>query len=638
MCGITGVWYRSGRLDVKDTLNVMNNTILHRGPDAGGVWASETMPGLGFGHRRLSILDLSPEGAQPKKSQSGRYVITFNGEIYNFLELRKDLEAIGIQFKGRSDTEILLAGFETWGIKETLTKSIGMFAMGIWDLATQVLTLARDRIGEKPLYYASTTTGFVFGSELRALRVCPNFDWTISHESIGWHLKYGYIPAPLSIYAEAKKLLPGTFIEISAAGGSVSEPVPYWSAIDAFQRGSRKPFLGSFDDAVNELDMLLTNVIRNQMLSDVPLGAFLSGGVDSSTVTAIMQKSLSAPVKTFSIGFEDKAYNEAPFAAEVAKRLGTNHTEHYVSGNDALAVVPKLATMFDEPFSDSSQIPTYLVSKLARSHVTVALSGDGGDEAFAGYTRYLVSAQMMKYLKYLPHPVSKKLGQLIAAHSGFLSKVSGHRESKWTKLGSTLQSSGWTDAYEQMIKIWSSGDPPYSENLLNLQMLRGLDTLLASIAIIDPIRAAQLLDLHTYLPDDIMVKVDRSAMAVSLESRAPFLDHRVIEFGASLPPNFKAQGGEGKRVLKNLLYKYIPPELVNRPKMGFGIPIADWLQGPLAEWAEHAISSKKLSDLGGNLSEISVNQWRSFRKNSTASPYQIWSLAILGDWLENSIK
>jgi asparagine synthase (glutamine-hydrolysing) len=635
MCGITGVWYRQGHSDVAKALNLMNNTILHRGPDAGGVWCSESTPGLGFGHRRLSILDLSPEGAQPKKSQSGRFVITFNGEIYNFLELRKTLEAKGVQFNGRSDTEVLLAGFEIWGIKETLTRSIGMFAMGIWDRETKVLTLARDRIGEKPIYYASTSAGFVFGSELRTLTACHRFAWTISSESIAWYLKYGYIPAPLSIYAEAKKLLPGTVIEISDAGRSMSDPIAYWSAVDAFQKGSQNPFLGSFDDAVNQLDDLLTKVIRNQMLSDVPLGAFLSGGVDSSTVTAIMQKTSSTPIRTFSIGFEDKAYNEAPFAAKVAKYLGTNHTELYVSGQDALAVVPKIATMFDEPFSDSSQIPTYLVSKLARSQVTVALSGDGGDEAFAGYTRYQVSAQIFKYLKYMPNPVSQRLGKLIATHTSFLSKVSGQRESKWTKLGATLQASGWTDRYEQMIKVWSIGELPNSADVSNLQVLRGLDDLIVSLASIDPVRTAQLLDIHTYLPDDIMVKVDRAAMAVSLESRAPFLDHRVIEFGASLPLNFKSQGQDGKRVLKQLLYKYVPKELVNRPKMGFGIPINDWLRGPAAKWAADSIHSNELSEIDDNFGEIARNQWRSFKNLGASNSYQIWALAILGNWLES---
>jgi asparagine synthase (glutamine-hydrolysing) len=636
MCGISGVWYRDGRSDVKAALTKMNSTIIHRGPDAGGIWYAEATPGLGIGHRRLSILDLSPEGAQPKTSQSGRFVITFNGEIYNFLEIRNDLQAKGLDFKGRSDTEVLLAGFETWGIQETLTRSVGMFAMGIWDLETGTLTLARDRIGEKPLYYASTNSGFGFASELRALRVCPGFHLTISHNSIGWYLKYGYIPAPLSIFTEAKKLLPGTYLEIKEAGKSIGEPIPYWSAIDAYEIGARNPFRGSFDEAVNHLDGLLDGVVRNQMLSDVPLGAFLSGGVDSSIVTAIMQKHSSEPIKTFSIGFEDQAYNEAHHAAQVAKHLGTNHTELYVTGEDALGVVPKLASMFDEPFSDSSQIPTYLVSKLARSKVTVALSGDGGDEAFAGYTRYLVSSQISKYQRYMPAQISKPLGSLISRHSSFLSKVSGQRETKWLKLGATLQSSGWTDTYEQMITIWGDREIRTSAASSNLQALRGMDNLLNALAQIDPVRAAQLLDIHTYLPDDIMVKVDRSAMAVSLESRAPFLDHRIIEFGASLPSEFKSNGRNGKRVLKELLYRYVPRELVDRPKMGFGIPIDQWLQGPLKGWINDLLTSRSSHEILGDHRLKIEKEWEAYLKRGKGNRYGIWSTAILCDWAANS--
>jgi asparagine synthase (glutamine-hydrolysing) len=635
MCGITGVWYRDSQSDVQKALNLMNSTILHRGPDAGGIWESQTTPGLGFGHRRLSILDLSPEGAQPKKSQSGRYVITFNGEIYNFLELRADLEAKGVQFKGRSDTEVILAGFETWGIKETLTRSVGMFAMGIWDHDSRVLTLARDRIGEKPLYYANAETGFIFASELRAFKDCPEFRWNISTESIGWYFKYGYIPAPLSIYKEAKKLLPGTFLEVKNAGRDVSDPITYWTAKEVFKRGQEDPFIGSFEDAVSQLDGLLSKVIRNQMLSDVPLGAFLSGGVDSSTVTAIMQKVSNTPIKTFSIGFEDKTYNEAHHAALVAKHLSTNHTELYVSGQDALDLVPKLAAIFDEPFSDSSQIPTFLVSKLAKSQVTVALSGDGGDEAFAGYTRYQVSAQLSKHLGHLPLSVSRRLGSILTRHTALLAKASGQRESKWAKLGATLQASGWTDTYEQMITIWGPRDLETSAAHSNLQVLRGLDNVIATLSQVDPVGAAQLLDLHTYLPDDIMVKVDRSAMAVSLESRAPFLDHRIIEFGATLPPTFKSSGREGKKVLKHLLYRYVPKELVNRPKMGFGVPIDEWLQGPLKSWVSDLLSSPASKDaLGSHWSRIN-QEWESYSKTAKGNKYGLWSAAILCDWIMN---
>jgi asparagine synthase (glutamine-hydrolysing) len=638
MCGITGVWFRDAHFDVNSALQKMNSQIIHRGPDAGGIWLSQAATGLGFGHRRLSILDLSTEGAQPKKSQSGRFVVTFNGEIYNFLELRRDLEKRGAEFKGHSDTEVILAGFELWGIKETLTRAVGMFALGVWDEETQVLTLARDRIGEKPLYYAATPVGFVFGSELRTLKVCPEFKWTISQDSIGWYLKYGYIPAPLSIFFEAKKLLPGTFIEIRDAGRSLSEPTAYWSAVDVFRSGDQNPFRGTFDEAVSRLEGVLENVVRNQMLSDVPLGAFLSGGVDSSTVVAIMQKHSTKSIKTFSIGFEDQAYNEAPHAAKVAKHLGTDHTELYVSGEDALAVVPKLATIFDEPFSDSSQIPTYLVAKLAKSQVTVALSGDGGDEVFAGYTRYQVSSKIFRYLRNLPSPALKLAGKTILKNSDLLSRLSGQRESRWAKLGSTLQSTCWTDTYERMITIWSASELLTNAAGSNLQNLRGLNELLPAMAKFDPIGAAQLLDLNTYLPDDIMVKVDRSAMAVSLESRAPFLDHRLIEFAASLPKEFKSRGSEGKRVLKELLYRHVPREMVDRPKMGFGIPIDQWLQGPLKDWVGDLLSDPVAdAALGKNKGKI-LDEWRRYSKTQKGNKYGIWSAVILCDWLANSNK
>lgn len=635
MCGITGVWFREGRSDVNLALQKMNSQIIHRGPDAGGTWLSQSKPGLGFGHRRLSILDLSAEGAQPKKSSSGRFVVTFNGEIYNFLELRRDLENRGVEFKGHSDTEVMLAGFELWGIKETLTRAVGMFALGIWDEESRVLTLARDRIGEKPLYYSATPVGFVFGSELRTLKVCPDFKWTISHESIGWYLKYGYIPAPLSIFSEAKKLLPGTFIEIRDAGRSLSEPTPYWSAVEVFQAGYQNPFRGTFNEAVSRLEDILDNVIRNQMLSDVPLGAFLSGGVDSSTVVAIMQKHSTKPIKTFSIGFEDQAYNEAPYAAKVAKHLGTDHTELYVSGEDALAVVPKLATIFDEPFSDSSQIPTYLVAKLAKSQVTVALSGDGGDEAFAGYTRYQVSSKIFKYLRNLPGPALKIAGRFILKNSGLLSRLSGQRDSRWSKLGLTLQSTGWTDTYESMITIWSASELLTSVAGSNLQTLRGLNELLLAVAKFDPISAAQLLDLHTYLPDDIMVKVDRSAMAVSLESRAPFLDHRLLAFAYSLPLDFKVTNQIGKKILKHLLYKHVPKQIVDRPKMGFGIPIGTWLHGPLRAWAEDSLSCSVAKEtLGPDFINI-LKEWENHKRTQQGRTYGLWGAIILCDWMQN---
>ncbi len=635
MCGITGVWFRGGEKDVSSALRLMNQVIIHRGPDAGGIWVSPEQTGLGFGHRRLSILDLSPEGAQPKASQSGNFVITFNGEIYNFKELRSDLESRGVRFRGHSDTEVLLAGFEAWGIQKTVERAVGMFAFGVWDVQKRTLTLARDRIGEKPLYYANTPDGFVFGSELRSLKQCPGFSFSVSPESVGWYLRYGYVPAPLSIYQGVKKLLPGTIIEIRDAGHFVSEPIPYWSAIDACLRGAQLPYPGSFQDGVKELDKLLTSVIENQMLSDVPLGAFLSGGIDSSIVVALMQKISRQPVRTFSIGFDEQGYNEAPYAKAVAHHLGTNHTELYIKGSDALAVVPMLSRTFDEPFSDSSQIPTYLVSKLAKSQVTVALSGDGGDESFAGYTRYHVADRLIRSFARVPKPIASPLGGFIERKSRILAALSGQRQSKWLKLGATLKASGWEKIYDEMLVTWPSSRFPSSLNIPTVCELRGIQTTLNKIAVENPILASQILDLQTYLPDDIMVKVDRSAMAVSLESRAPFLDHRVVEFGASLPIEMKVRNGQGKAIVRELLYQYVPRTMVDRPKMGFGIPIGDWLKGPLRTWCGDLLNSKDLrNDIGVDWSDIR-SIWASGDENVIVNQYRIWNAVILADWLNH---
>jgi len=635
LCGITGVWFRSNGANIADIIHAMNSVLEHRGPDSGDVWFDKHA-GLALGHRRLSILDLSQEAAQPKTSVNGRFVITFNGEIYNFLELRSRLESLGASFRGRSDTEVLLAGFEAWGIKQTLTQAIGMFAMAVWDKDFGVLTLARDRIGEKPLYYGKSSECFVFGSELRALKKCPEFKYSVSQESIAYYFRYGYVPAPLSIYDQAKKLLPGCYLEVRDGGQTISDPIQYWSPFDNHIAGPEKAFSGGLHESIEQLDELLGNVVKNQMLSDVPLGAFLSGGIDSSIVVAMMQKNSSRKIKTFSIGFHDKTYDEAPYAAQVAKHLGTDHTELYVTAHDALSIVPMLAKMFDEPFSDSSQIPTYLVSKLARSHVTVALSGDGGDESFAGYPRYIAASKLTKIGRRFPPGLLPAIGRLTTANANIMSRFTSQRASKIAKLGMAIRQTGWRQIYDESVAVGPKEGVVGSSVVEDLIALRKLEPKVLKIAQKDPVAAGQILDLLTYLPDDIMVKVDRATMHVSLESRAPFLDHRVVEFAAALPTTFKVQGNSSKVILKLLLERYLPRHLFERPKMGFSIPVGGWLRGPLRDWAQDTLyGALKSSDFGINW-QVILAKWKEHEIGKRNHETLLWNALVIADWIDHN--
>ena len=591
MCGFAG--FLGLNTNRKHILLSMQNVLLHRGPDDEGIWMDHSA-GIGLSHRRLSVIDLSHAGKQPMHSPSGRYCIAFNGEIYNHLELRQELE--GVDWRGHSDTETLLAGFDLFGVHEMLKRSIGMFGFAVWDKKNRELILARDRIGEKPVYYGWQGSGanaaFIFGSELGALRKHPSFENEISRGALSLYLRHNCVPSPYSIYKGISKLSPGCILTVSLKN-KTPNVVNYWSAISVFESGVENQRTSDSKELVYELEDLLKKVIRGQMISDVPLGAFLSGGIDSSTVVSFMQAQSSNPIKTFTVGFEEKGYNEAVHAKAVATHLGTDHTELYVSPEESLAIIPKLPLIYDEPFSDSSQIPTYLISQLARRHVTVSLSGDGGDELFCGYNRYLFTEKVWSWISVLPLALRKLASSVINSlpiklWDFGLSKVGlflprSLRQSnygdKLLKGAAVIDARSADDLYLKMVSHC---------NVPSLEVLGDsaeLGTLLSSnVPKLDSLNRVQkmmALDLMTYLPDDILTKVDRAAMAVSLETRVPFLDHRVAEFAWKLPMSMKIRNGQSKWILREVLHKYVPKELIERPKMGFGVPLGSWLRGNL---------------------------------------------------------
>lgn len=613
MCGIAGFICAGESVPAdqwQSVLRGMGVAIAHRGPDDTGVWV-DTDAGVGLAHRRLAIVDLSAAGHQPMVSASGRYVVVFNGEIYNHPDLRRELgsQAHGpIGWRGHSDTETLLAGFDTWGIAETTRRSIGMFAFAVWDRAEQSLTLGRDRLGEKPLYYGWQGATFLFGSELKALRAHPAFHAGIDRNALALLMRHNYIPAPHSIYVGVRKLLPGALLVVSARNPS-AEPHRYWDGRQVVADGLAHPFAGSPEEAVDELDRLLGDAVSRQMMADVPLGAFLSGGVDSSTIVSIMQARSSRPVKTFTIGFHEKGFNEAEHAKAVARHLGTDHTELYVTPQQALEVIPRLPALYDEPFSDSSQIPTFLVSQMTRQHVTVSLSGDAGDELFCGYSRYLLGMQMWSRLSRLPMPVRTAFaGLLVRLRPSTWNRLLGPAQSllpaslaqvnigdKLHKGAGVLAARTPVELYRLLLSHWR--DP--AEFVLGA---KEPGTVLTESALQPPtdhfVHQMMALDMLSYLPDDILVKVDRAAMGVSLETRVPMLDHRVVEFAWRLPLHYKLRDGVGKWPLRQVLYRYVPRHLIERPKMGFGVPVDSWLRGPLREWAEDLLDSTRLRNEG----------------------------------------
>lgn len=651
MCGFTGFLAASAApaTDQIGWLRRMTDAIDHRGPDDAGYWC-DGAHGIALGHRRLAIIDLSPAGQQPMRSCSSRFVLVFNGEIYNHLGIRSELEAgAGVGgWRGRSDTETLLAGFEAWGIAATVERAIGMFAFAVWDRQTGLLTLGRDRIGEKPLYYGwqgrGTDAVFLFGSELKALRTHPAWGAGIDRAALCLQLRHSYVPAPYSIYSGIAKLQPGCLLTVSAAR---PEPVlyRYWSAAQHCMAGLATPFAGTPAQAIDALDSLLRDAVGAQMMADVPLGAFLSGGIDSSTIVALMQARSTRPVQTFSIGFHEQDYDEAPHARAVARHLGTDHTELYVTAAQAQAVIPRLPSMYDEPFSDSSQIPTFLVSQLARRHVTVSLSGDAGDELFCGYTRYGFAAHLWKSISAAPLPVRRLAARGITwvpvASWNRLARTLGpclppamrfaNTGDKLHK-GAQVIACGSLDAvYLGLVSHW---DDPVALVIGGHEPATLLRDAAPALAGLGGIERMMALDTLTYLPDDILVKVDRAAMSVSLETRVPFLDHRVIELAARLPLALKLRGGVGKWVLRQVLYRYVPQALIERPKMGFGVPIGDWLRGPLRDWAETLLAESRLRSEGFFDPALLRTRWHEHLYGRRNWQYHLWDVLMFQSWLE----
>lgn len=653
MCGLTG-FYQVGGFSTKDAQAIgeaMASRIAHRGPNDSGTWTDGAV-GIALAHRRLPILDLSPAGHQPMVSPSGRFVIVLNGEIYNHLELRSALGEAN--WRGHSDTETLLAGFEVWGIEATLKKAVGMFAIALWDRAERTLTLARDRMGEKPLYCGWQNGVFLFGSELKALREHPSFEGEIDRGALALLLRHNYIPAPYSIYKDIRKLPAGTFLKLKAGDGQFAQgtqpnPVPYWSLSAVVEAGQREPFAGGDAEAISALEARLKEAVGLQMVADVPLGAFLSGGVDSSTVVALMQAQSNRPVKTFTIGFNEEAYNEAEYAKAVARHLGTDHTELYVTPREAMEFIPRLPSLYDEPFSDSSQIPTFLVSQLTRRHVTVSLSGDAGDELFGGYNRYFWASGIWRRLGRLPVGLRRLLSRGLVTPSAetwdsLYRVVAAALPSRWQlsqpgdkahKLAEILALPSEEALYRDLVSHWKSPANIVLGAVEPATVLTDSSTwpLLHNFE-----QRMMYLDAVSYLPDDILAKVDRAAMAVSLETRAPFLDHRVVEFAWQLPLSMKIRDGQGKWILRQVLNKYVPQELIERPKMGFGVPIDSWLRGPLRDWAEALLNESRLRKEGFFNPEPVRQKWAEHLSGHRNWQYHLWDVLMFQAWLEKQIS
>jgi asparagine synthase (glutamine-hydrolysing) len=652
MCGFAGFFGGRAARDAgqaRSLLDRMAGCIRHRGPDHNAVW-SDPEAGIALAHNRLAIVDLTPAGNQPMESASGRYVTVYNGEIYNHMAMRDALRAEGFDFewRGHSDTETLLAAIDAWGIAGALERAIGMFALALWDRKEKILILARDRLGEKPLYYGwqgkGASASFLFGSELKALAAHPAFVGEVDRGALSLFMRHNYVPGPWSIYRGISKLTPGSYLTLAQ---DEREPriTAYWSGAEVARKGVADPLRLSDKEAVDELDRLLLDAVGQQMMADVPLGAFLSGGVDSSTVVALMQAQSSRPVKTFTIGFNEQEYNEAEHAKAVAGHLGTDHTELYVTSDQALAVIPSLPGMYDEPFADSSQIPTFLVSQLARRHVTVSLSGDAGDELFAGYNRYLMAQNFWRRLHRVPRP-------LRAALARGLTSLSPNR---WNSIASALEpilpgsmrmrlpgdkihkgagvlgSRSSSELYHGLVSSWRApadvvvgGQEPPTLLTGDMPDLAGLDDIERMMA----------LDMLTYMPDDILAKVDRAAMSVSLETRVPFLDHRVVEYAWRLPIEQKLRDGETKWALRQVLYRYVPRELIERPKMGFGVPVGEWLRGPMRDWAEALLDRSRLASEGYFRPDPIRRMWQAHLEGHVNEQFRLWIVLMFQAWLE----
>ena len=614
----------------------MADALAHRGPDGSGTWA-DPAAGIALGHRRLAIVDLSPTGHQPMQSRCGRFVLSYNGEVYNHTELRRDLQVAGKEFDGTSDTEVIVEGFAAWGVQATVERLIGMFAIAVFDRADGSLQLIRDRLGIKPLYYGTFGQLTLFGSTLAALRQHPDWPRSLDRTAVAQFLRVGYVPAPRSIYEGVSKLEPGCILKIEAGGET--RLTRYWDLRALAQSWREAPHDGDDTTLVDELEQLLSDAVGRRMLADVPLGAFLSGGIDSSTVAALMQAQSDRPIRTFSIGFHEHDFDEATHAKAVARHLGTNHTELYVDAERARQLIPDLPCWYDEPFADSSQIPTMLLSELTRRHVTVALSGDGGDELFAGYNRYLATLRYWRPISQVPRSVRNTAGSGVRAvptagwdalfrlvPGKWRPPQAGDKAHKFAKL---LQADGPEAFYANTLTHWQQPE----------QLVRGaeradwaLDDHGLRDAFPDTLDWMQYLDTVTYLPDDILTKVDRASMAYSLEARVPILDHRVVAFAWRIPPERRVRGGDGKWALRQVLYRHVPREMMERPKMGFGVPIGEWLRGPLRDWAEDLLSHDRLAREGVLEPDLVRTAWKEHLSGTRNWQYPIWNVLMFQAW------
>jgi asparagine synthase (glutamine-hydrolysing) len=662
MCGIVGFLSRTPSRDARAVIERMTCSLRHRGPDASGLWVDDSL-GAVLGHRRLSIVDLSEAGRQPMVSSSGRYVISYNGEVYNFPELMGVLAAEGRQFRGRSDTEVLLEAIEEWGVRAAISRFVGMFAFALVDRRERVLWLVRDRLGIKPLYYGWWEGALLFGSELRALRLFPDCQPDIDTDQVRLMIANDYVPAPHSLYRGFYKLPPGTTLEVPLGNGAASRrsfsphaddptaalsPRAYWSAEEVARAGAREPLDVGVEQAIDELERVLSEAVRLRLVSDVPIGAFLSGGVDSSTVVALMQEHSSSPVRTFSIGFHEERYNEAKAAKAVAEHLGTDHTELYLTTAEAVALVPELPAVYDEPFADSSQLPTLALSRMTRESVTVSLSGDGGDELFCGYSRYRRAVGLWRWLKRMPPAVRSGIARALPAQP--LARLGGGTErllapdrrfGRQSNFFGGLRKAGFALACRELSELYQL----YLNRRVDLDRLMpdhpGPESAIvghrAWSAVQDELQQLMLVDLVTYLPDDILVKVDRASMAVSLEARVPVLDHRVVELAWRLPAAVRTAGGAApndKAILRGVLYKRVPKELFDRPKQGFGVPIGAWLRTGLRDWAESMLDRRKLAQQGFFDVEEVHRLWREHLAGRAHEKTVIWNILMFQGWLE----
>jgi asparagine synthase (glutamine-hydrolysing) len=648
MCGIAGVLRPGGGEDstLAGLAARMTETMMRRGPDAGGTWTNAAA-GVGFGHRRLSILDLSEAGAQPMRSECGRLTVTFNGELYNHLDIRADLEASGAapNWRGHSDTETLLYAVRAWGAATALQRFVGMFAFALWDEKERTLTLGRDRFGEKPLFYGWCGRDLVFASELKALSAHPDWSPTLDRAALTAFMRYSYVPAPATIWQGIGKLPSASIVTFTAAvlPGTMPQPIAYWSLRDRVVAG-RKERIGDEAEAVDELQRLLSVAVKRQCLSDVPLGAFLSGGIDSSTIVALMQAQASQPVRTFTIGFSDGAFNEADDARKVAAHLGTSHTELYVDPKTAMDVIPALPRMYDEPFADSSQIPTHLVAALARQHVTVALSGDAGDEMFGGYNRHVWGGQLNARFGRMPAPLRRVLAAALDAVApepiGTITRLMQpllparlqvrRAGDQAAKLARIIGSKSFDDMYRLLCSI----DSTPSRTVVQGQEVSpwSADEMNKLTVPLDPLDRMTLADSLSYLTDDILQKVDRAAMAVSLETRVPFLDLDVVEFATRVPPAMKVRAGRGKWLVRQVLYRHVPAALIDRPKTGFSIPLDDWLRGPLKSWSSDLLSPDRLRRQG-LFDATEVGQvWAEHIGGRRNHGYWLWNVLMAQAW------